>query len=896
MVTLELASRYYRQIVITFMKADRFLKPCWPTTLQTLEVFRISGLTDPQLLIAGDNYGGLKRTMDAFLSAYHCAPVEWEINWKTALAPEFRLLPPKTGDAYTNLQLLAVMRSLRYNGYFNSISFRGVDLSGLWDKMDTRGRTPVPYVNRSCLALSEVELGHVRVGSLLQQEIHALAFCSEATRQIDFTNCFTEKNVRKNISTGSTSLGFIFPILNLLELGLTKCNRLLLSGNYLRPSDVNGLVEALMTHTVEIQALDISNCGLSDLALRDILEVVYHQGHSLQSLDVSGNLGRVHASMIASLADSMTDLRTLNVSGIIMGDIPGPLFSYETLSRFEHLEELNLSHYKVNDATLNALEKYLAQKSSRSQSSSTLRKLALNNCGVNGREAARLTRALANHPGAHLHLSGNSLEDGIDDFSRALALTLGPKGLHMDMVEFRHEANFVALMKALTLNKRITFLTMAGTAPTPLADDPCGPDVCEALEAFFKGNKSVRYLDLSGYSGKLDEGQLARGFARSLRGLVTNTTLTHLRIRNQNLHDDVGTLGVVIRQNKTLRMVDCQDNSWNLTSIQFLVKSLKLNEHIIEFPFPQTEYERIWQRMVVNLRRQSTISKGNAGAQQEQEGVLRAALQRQVRELRETVQRNREALQADAPFAMNFEEAGQYTGGDNGWPSLELTIPSAGGSGSGHSSTTKVSRPASLGQTQAEKLRRRTPLYLQPPTASPHRLLDLDLDSDIMLTPVDPSPSHVTRRVHEVPSSEDLGMAMTTLHSSDAAVVQADSDAIGNPYHVGADTDTLLMLETPPGGQSPQDEAGAGLSPTEPEMPLTPGSELGGSRSQTSGEDDDTESPGLTIGGRVGGKSEPPRIASYAGGFDMGPYFASKGRDFSLGRFRAGELEAHLEE
>lgn len=132
------------------MKADRFLKPCWPTTLQTVDVFHVSGLTDPQLLVAGDNYGGLKRTMDAFLSAYHCSPVDWEINWKTALAPEFRLLPPKTGGSYTNLQLLAVMRSLRYNAYFNSISFNGVDLSGLWDKTDPAGNTPAPYMNRSC--------------------------------------------------------------------------------------------------------------------------------------------------------------------------------------------------------------------------------------------------------------------------------------------------------------------------------------------------------------------------------------------------------------------------------------------------------------------------------------------------------------------------------------------------------------------------------------------------------------------------------------------------------------------------------------------------------------------------------------------------------------------------
>lgn len=102
-----------------------------------------------------------------------------------------------------------------------------------------------------------------------------------------------------------------------------------------------------MTQTVEIQCLDVSNCGLSDLALRDIFEVLFHQGHSLRYLDVSSNRGRLHASVLANMMQVIFDLRTLNVSGILMGDIPGPLFSFETLSRFENLEELDLSKFKV---------------------------------------------------------------------------------------------------------------------------------------------------------------------------------------------------------------------------------------------------------------------------------------------------------------------------------------------------------------------------------------------------------------------------------------------------------------------------------------------------------------------------------------------------------------------
>ncbi|PSR93932.1 hypothetical protein BD289DRAFT_166797 [Coniella lustricola] len=934
-IRLELASRYYRQIIITFMKADRFLKPCWPTTLQTVDVFRVSGLTDPQLLIAGDNYGGLKRTMDAFLSAYHSPPVNWEINWKTVLAPEFCLLPPKTGGSYTNLQLLAVMRSLRYNAYFNSISFKGVDLSGLWDKTDTAGKTPVPYLNRSCLALSEVELGQMKYGTLLHQEIHGLAFCSEAVRQIDFTDCFTEENSRRNmLAAPGISLGFLFPILNLLELGVTKCNRLLLSGNHLRPTDIHGLIEALITQNVEIQALDLSNCGLSDLALRDIFEVLYHQGHSLQVLNVSGNRGRIHASIFANLIEAVYDLRKLNVSGVIMGDVPGPVISFETLSRFEHLEELDVSKLKINDATLSALEQYLSEKSlpsgslvpgspsSVSTPHSTFRKLALNNCGINGREAARLVRALAEHPKAHLHLNGNPLEDGIEDLCRALSLTSGPTGLHIDMVEFRHEASFVALMKALTLNKRIDFLSMAGTAPTPPADEACGPEVCEALEAFFEGNTSVKHLDLSGYSGKLDEGQLAKGFARSLRGLASNQTLTHLRICNQNLHDDVGILGSVIRQNNTLRMIDCQDNSWNLTSIQFLVKSLKLNSSIIDFPFSNTEYKRVWKRVIADVPRQHGTKKVIAGIQHEQEVVLRSAMLKQVQDLKEAVERNRATLEGGVPFAVDFEDS-TAAGGKSGWPSLQLKMPTSNNSGTSrynsHRRLSKQPPPLAPGQQP-----RRCFTNLQP-MPSPARMLDFELDSDLMVSPLEPSMPFdlpVTRKVHEVPEFAVSGSGMR----SDAS----EEESMVNPYHVGHDANALLMLGTPPGTLSPErdNDNGGGASPTDSEMPMTPpeseagfdsggggrGSRDGSRPSHYNGVDyddddnddegsDDEKTPdaGLLMRRRMASGSTADASASDSGlgssvvSFDMGPYF-SGGREFVINRFRVGGLEAHEEE
>jgi hypothetical protein len=150
-VTLELASRYYRQIIRVFGKADRHLKPAWPQTWQSREIFRISGLKEPQYLIPREDYGSLRRTLDAFTAAYRCNTVDWEINWKSEFSPEFRLLVPRDGGLYSALQLLAVLKALRYNDYFNSLSFREVDLTALWNCFDKSPfKSNVPYLNRSC--------------------------------------------------------------------------------------------------------------------------------------------------------------------------------------------------------------------------------------------------------------------------------------------------------------------------------------------------------------------------------------------------------------------------------------------------------------------------------------------------------------------------------------------------------------------------------------------------------------------------------------------------------------------------------------------------------------------------------------------------------------------------
>jgi hypothetical protein len=265
----------------------------------------------------------------------------------------------------------------------------------------------------------------------------------------------------------------------------------------------------------------------------------------------------------------------------------------------------------------------------------------------------------------HLSLSGNPLEEGIEDLADSIRASQVPAGLYLEVIEFKEESNYVFLIRALAETKAVSLLSLAGTAPTPSLDtihEACSSEMIESLEYLFSNNKSIRYLDLSGFSGKLEDGQLSRGFARALAGLSENTTMTHLKIRNQNLHEDVGTLGRVLSVNQTLRVVDCQDNNLNLTSIKFLNSSLKENDRIIDFPFPPAEREAIWKNILRGLRKGATTTscstKASAGVNRlndAHEVMLRDMFNREFDEIDEHLRRNRLALEEAAGQLLDFD-------------------------------------------------------------------------------------------------------------------------------------------------------------------------------------------------------------------------------------------------
>ncbi|CAK7274810.1 hypothetical protein SEPCBS119000_006363 [Sporothrix epigloea] len=702
-VGLELSSRHYRRIILTLTKADKFLKPAWPTQWQTQEIFHVTGLPVPQHIVAGEDYGGIQRTLSAYYGAYRCNPVDWEINWRTPFAPEFRVLPSSNGP-YTDLQLLAVLRALRYNDYFKSLSFCDVNLSSLFNKHDSSRKGNVAYMNRSGMELGVYLTAHetslVQRASILHQEFHALAFASGKIRQIDFTNCLPMHN--KAVDLSNYSVQFLVPIMNLLAAGLTRCNRLILRGcilgsvdieslaGYIAPSSTDQADGVTAHESVTLEALDVANCGLNDESIKLLFHALCQSAWTLQSLDVSQNLGRVPAALVQQFMDSVGSLRQLNLSGCITGTLEGELLPLEALDRLERLEELDVSNFQLNVSSLNALETILQTISARQASMQSgdyghsLRRLVLNNCGISGYQAGRIINAMAGLYDVHIHLSSNPLEDGIDDLVKALSRNgSGRIGLHLNMIEFRDESSYIQLMGALASNRFIDFLSLVGTAPIPMNDDTCGDKTVEAIVRFLEANQSVRYLDLSGYCGKLDDGQLGKGFGRALRGLANNTTLTHLRARNQRLHDSTGTLGTAVQANKTLLYLDCGDNGFNATSLRYIAKSLESNHTLLVYLISYEELQDMlkhcvkdippppWQTQQVNPKHKKRFSGSVDLGIERQRNLLGEELELAAAEIMEHTSRNIAKLQQDTGCLLDLDEASD-TCGERGWPSLLL--------------------------------------------------------------------------------------------------------------------------------------------------------------------------------------------------------------------------------
>ncbi|KAI0180040.1 RNI-like protein [Hypoxylon sp. FL1284] len=586
---LELSSRHHRSISSKLYKSDTYLKPAWPLWTRR-EVFCIDGEAPQMPLPNGEDYGGFRTTLEAFVQGYDCASVEWAVEWKNVRhPPQFCLLKPKDQPKYSALQLLAVLRALRFNDFFKSLSFRGIDFASLSGAFDNSSRleSTVWLSRTGKRSLTRPEFEIVENSSVLCQEIVALLLGSESIRHVDLSDvlrCETTIPSSESNEPGSSpwdrGCEVVPPILLLWKSLQTRCNSISFDGNPLGVPDIAGLARVLQNRPDFLKALSISRCSLDENALALLWEGLHEQRDTIESLDVSHNPCRIEAERISETLQDARRLRHLNLAGSIKGNMKGPLFrpwSATSTPQPWHLEELNLSGWKVNFDTLCSIMKFIELDESR-----CLRRLTLTNCGLSGEMATGILCRLGAGRDVHLSLSENPLEVGSTDWIDIIHGNEAPRMLHLDMIQFQHESNFNRLLKALAQNKTIEFLSMVGTGPPNRASSKTS----ELLSEFFKSNDTLRFLDLSGYSGKLEDGHLGWGLSGAMGGLKHNSTLRQFRVRNHDVGaaEDVTELCRVLAANKGLAMFDCRYNNFSHDQFSQIVHALDFNRQIISFP------------------------------------------------------------------------------------------------------------------------------------------------------------------------------------------------------------------------------------------------------------------------------------------------------------------------
>ncbi|KAI0526574.1 hypothetical protein F5B22DRAFT_166229 [Xylaria bambusicola] len=630
--TVELSSRYHQNILNKLFKADTYLKPAWPLWTRR-EVFYVNDDTQQIPLPNGEDYGGFKTTLEAFIEGYQCQPVQWTVKWKgVPHAPQFCLLKAKKQSQYSAHQLLAVFRALRFNEFFKSISFHDIDFSLLWNKFDNTQRleSTIWLSRTGKRSLTRSEVDRVEHSSVLFQELVSILLGSESIKSLDLTNVLRRIPTRPPLQVGSSSsvqagVCEIIPPIVLLWASLqTRCNSIKLNGNAVGQIDAVELCRVLQSRPNFLRSFGVSRCNLDEASLVYLWEGLHEQRSSLHELDTSYNPGRIEASRVASTLNEASGLRRLNLAYTIRGELEGPLFRPWTSATFEawRLEELDLSGWKLNFETLCGIMKYLELDESHN-----LSRLSLQNCAVTGELATGLFCRIGAGRDMHLLLNGNPLEVGSTDWIDLIHAGEAPTKLHLDMIQFQHESTFNSLLTALTHNKTIKFLSMVGTSPPSRVTSKTS----DLLSNFFRKNTTLQFLDLSGYSGKLEDGHLGWGLSSALDSLNENTSLRQLRLRNHDIGsaEDLTGLHRFLMANTGLTMLDILHNNFDHRQFGELVQALSHNHQLISFPLSQLDREYAIskeRRLFTNMQWKSTTrvpDKLSKSAETRLDGVLK---------------------------------------------------------------------------------------------------------------------------------------------------------------------------------------------------------------------------------------------------------------------------------
>lgn len=604
-----LASVNVTDIALHIRQAADYLRPEW---LEQPFTWNVPQSLDERVLpvpASDGDYASLDRTLVAYCAGYglDTQNIKYSVEYVGEDAPIFQLLPPSDGlrQTYSVLEVLAIMRALRYNESFKTISFAYINLDILSGVRDQHGWDHVPWTTKSGEPLLIADQEKSR---LLVQEVQALALKSSRLRRLDFSFCLSKKALDDSSpDEGSGICEALFP---LCSKQLTNVDWVILNGICLADADIDFLYAAGIRPSSHFRAIELRGCGLMDRNMDTVLRAISHQGSTLEALNLSGNPSRIVPQSLEEHAQKFNYLRKMNLSYMSRSSGPEPLISANVLLRWK-LEELNLSGITMNAGSLDALSQYL-----KSPQSDTLRELKLNQCQLTGSGVASLFRAMYRGPASirhlHFHASENLIEQHHEKFVHVVSRSVTPRYITMRMLEYSHEHYFGELMDGLAKNRSLQFLDISkASLPVDASDG-----TSEALRRMFAKNRTLEMLDISGEEAHLEVVNFGIGLNHALTGLKKNRTLRVLLIEHQKLGlQGVSTLASVLEENRGLREIHCENNDVNLQAFTVLVNSMERNTTVLYLPAMDNDRFRSLKRVdqeIDNLRASSQPTSARA--------------------------------------------------------------------------------------------------------------------------------------------------------------------------------------------------------------------------------------------------------------------------------------------
>ena len=592
--TLTLASSLVNDIALSIRHATDFLRPQWAEAPLT---WNVPNSLDDQVWEIPDSdepYECFDRTLAAYCRGYgiDASKILYQVHEQCEDAIAFQLLPPADSSRtkYTALELLAILRSLRYNESFATLSFHNISLDTLHSARDRFGDDHVPWTTKSGEPL---HIPDQEKATLLVQEVRALAVKCRRLRRLDFSFSLTRSLPRDDDGAQDPGSGICEALFPLCEKQRTNVDWIVLSGIHLTDIDVDYIFSAAIDKSCHFRALEVGYCALVDRSMHTILQAISHQAPTMESVDLSGNLARQEPSALEDNLAPLEFMRKVNLSNINRISTPEALLATGVLCGWK-LSELRLSRTSINEATVDALAGYLI-----SDQSIYLRLLELDRCGLTSSGVALFLNAMDRGPkkprNLQMNLSENRLEQHHEALVDAITRSHTPCHLIMQTLEYNSEKAFRKILDAFARNTTTKVLDISKSSLQHDASD----ETCEALRRLLEENRTIEELDISGENSHLEAANYGSGLNQALMGLMHNDSLGVLRIEHQKLGmQGANTLASVLGTNHALREIHLENNEISLQAFTVLMNAVENNTTLLYLPSMHTD--RAWAQQKVN--------------------------------------------------------------------------------------------------------------------------------------------------------------------------------------------------------------------------------------------------------------------------------------------------------